>query len=109
MLTRILALAACLAAASIDPALAQESGNPDSGFNYAKRACALCHAIRQDDNHSPNPKAPSFQAIANASGVTGISLAATLHSVHEDMPNFVLRANERDNIVAYILSLKRER
>jgi mono/diheme cytochrome c family protein len=109
MLIRILALAACLAAANIYPALAQQPGDPDGGFNYAKQACAQCHAIRQGDNHSPNPNAPSFLAIANAPGVTGISLAATLHSMHENMPNFVLRANERDNIVAYILSLKRER
>jgi mono/diheme cytochrome c family protein len=109
MFTRILALAACLAAASAYPALAQEPGNAGSGFNYANQACALCHAIRQGDNPSANPKAPSFQAIANTPGVTGISLAAALHSVHENMPNFVLRPNERDNIIAYILSLKRER
>jgi mono/diheme cytochrome c family protein len=109
MLTRILALAACLATVSTYPAFAQEAGNAESGFNYAKQACALCHAIRQGDNHSANPKAPSFQAIANTSGVTGISLAAALHSVHENMPNFVLGPNERDNVVAYILSLERER
>jgi len=108
MSTRILALAAYFAAASIYPASAQEAGNPDAGFDYAKQSCAHCHAIRRGDNRSPNPKAPSFETIANVSGMTGISLAATLHSVHETMPNFVLRAKERDNVIAYILSLKRE-
>jgi mono/diheme cytochrome c family protein len=109
MLIRILALAACLVTAGIYPAFSQEPGNPDGGFAYAKQACALCHAIPRGDDHSPNPKAPSFEAIANTSGVTGISLAATLHSMHENMPNFVLRPNDRDNVIAYILSLKRER
>jgi mono/diheme cytochrome c family protein len=109
MLIRILAFAACVATVGIYPAFAQEPGNPDGGFAYAKQACAQCHAIRRGDDHSPNPKAPSFQAIANASGVTGISLAATLHSVHENMPNFVLRPSERDNVIAYILSLMQER
>jgi mono/diheme cytochrome c family protein len=106
--TRILAVASLSAAACLYPASAQEGGSPDSGFNYAKQACAHCHAIRKGDNHSPNPRAPSFETIANSSGVTGISLAATLHSIHENMPNLVLRANERDNVIAYILSLKRE-
>ncbi len=60
-------------------------------------------------NSPPNHLAPSFQDIANTPGMTGISLAVILHSVHENMPNFVLTPNERDNIIAYILSLKHER
>jgi cytochrome c2 len=90
-------------------AIAQEPGNPDSGLRYVERVCAECHAIRKGDSHSPNRLAPSFQQIANSPGMTGISLAAILHSVHENMPNFVLKATERDNIIAYILSLKRDR
>jgi hypothetical protein len=97
-----------LASTCLYPAWAQEPGDPDAGINYVKQACAHCHAIRKGDNQSTNPLAPSFEKIANSSGVTGISLAAMLHSVHEHMPNFVLPANERDNIIAYILSLKRE-
>lgn len=98
-----------LSASSANMTFAREPGNPESGFNYAKQACATCHAIRKGDRFSPHPKAPSFEAIANTPGVTGISLAAILHSVHENMPNFVLSPNERDNVIAYILSLKHER
>jgi mono/diheme cytochrome c family protein len=94
---------------TIQLAEAQETGNPASGLNYARQACATCHAIQKGDRHSPRHDAPSFEDIANAPGITGISLAATLHSVHENMPNFALPMRERDDIVAYILSLKRER
>lgn len=90
-------------------ARAQEAGDPAKGLNYALHACAQCHAIRKGDELSPNPLASSFETIANTAGVTGISLAATLHSSHENMPNFVLSMGERDNVIAYILSLRHER
>jgi mono/diheme cytochrome c family protein len=106
MFTRILATVAVAAVAS-HAAMAQEPGDAGKGLAYASQVCAQCHAVRPGDTFSPNPKAPAFGDIANTSGVTGISLAASLHSVHENMPAFVLSANERDNIIAYILSLKR--
>ena len=110
MLTRILALSAIFGNIIASyPVFAQEAGDPSSGFSHAQRVCAECHAIRKGDNHSPNPLAPSFEAIANTSGVTGISLEATLHSVHENMPNFILSTTDRTNVIAYILSLKNER
>ena len=110
MLTRILALSAIFGTIIASyPVFAQEAGDPSSGFSHAQRVCAGCHAIRKGDKHSPNPLAPSFEAIANTSDVTGISLNATLHSVHENMPNFVLSRTDRTNVIAYILSLKNER
>jgi mono/diheme cytochrome c family protein len=111
MMTRLLALSALLfmTAGASYVAHAQEPGSPAKGLNYAQQVCALCHAVRKGDQTSPNPLAPNFEAIANTSGVSGISLATILHSTHENMPNFVLSGNEQDNIVAYILSLKHER
>jgi len=110
MWTRIIALSVVFATTSaFCPARAQEAGDETSGLKHAQKVCAQCHAIRQGDKHSPNPLAPSFDAIANMSGVTGMSLAAFLHSVHENMPNFVLSERDRNNVIAYILSLKNER
>jgi len=110
MLTRILALSAIFGTVIASyPVFAQEAGDPSSGFNHAQQVCAGCHAIRQGDKRSPNPLAPSFEAIANTPSVTGISLAAALHSTHENMPNFVLSRTDRTNVIAYILSLKNER
>ena len=88
---------------------AEERGDRATGLSYAKQACATCHAIRQGDSISPDPLAPSFDAIANSAGASVISLATVLRSVHENMPNFVLSPNEEDNVIAYILSLKKER
>ena len=108
MVIRLLALTAILAgAAAPHTALAQELGDAGKGLTYASQVCAQCHALRRGDLYSPMPKAPAFEEIANTSGVTGISLAASLHSVHENKPNFVLSEGDRDNIIAYILSLKR--
>ncbi len=109
MITRIFALIAISAAAASYTARAQEAGDPAKGFAYAAKVCAQCHAVRKRDEMSPNPQAQSFEDIANTPGVTGMSLAAGLHTVHENLPTFVLAADERDNIVAYILSLKRQR
>ncbi|MFY9641266.1 MAG: cytochrome C [Rhodomicrobium sp.] len=105
MITRIFTLIAISAAAASCAASAQEAGDPAKGFAYAGKVCAECHAIREADEMSSNIEAPSFEDIANTPGVTGMSLAASLHSVHENMPNFVLAPDERDNVVAYILSL----
>jgi len=86
---------------------AQERGDPAAGLDYALQHCATCHAIRKGHSLSPRPDAPGFENIANTSGITGISLAAALHSVHENMPNFILPLKERDDMIAYILTLKR--
>ena len=110
MAARILAGAAFFAVAgAFSLACAQEAGDPAKGLQYALQACAQCHAVRKGDTRSTNALAPSFERIANTAGVTGISLAATLHSSHANMPNFVLDVAERDNVIAYILSLQHER
>jgi mono/diheme cytochrome c family protein len=108
MVIRLLAITAILAGAWAPHAvLAQEPGDAEKGLAYASQVCAQCHALQRGDLYSPMPKAPAFEEIANSAGVTGISLAAILHSVHENMPSFVLSEAGRDNIIAYILSLKR--
>ncbi len=110
MVIRLLAITALLAGAAVPhTVMAQEVGDAGKGLAYANQVCAQCHALRPGDLYSPMPKAPAFEEIANTSGVTGISLAAILHSVHENMPAFILSQDERDNIIAYILSLKRRR
>jgi len=110
MAARILAGAGFFAVAGgLSVACAQEAGDPAKGLQYALQTCAQCHAIRKVEKLSPNALAPSFETIANTAGVTGISLAASLHSSHENMPNFVLDVAERDNVIAYILSLQHER
>lgn len=49
----------------------------------------------------------SFQSIADLPSTTGISLNVFLHSNHNNMPDLVLSSTESKDVIAYILSLKR--
>jgi hypothetical protein len=50
---------------------------------------------------------PTFQAIAQQPSTTSMALRVFLQTPHAQMPNLVLNTGETDDIVAYILSLKR--
>lgn len=85
---------------------AQEIGQPGRGLAVAQRLCSQCHAVQKGQARSPNGNAPPFQAIAAVPGMTAIALSAALNSSHRSMPNIMLEADERADIIAYILSLK---
>ena len=85
---------------------AQEIGRPGHGFALAERLCAQCHAVSGRENKSPNPDAPTFRDIASTPGMTSIALTAALQTSHATMPNVMLTAEERTDVIAYILSLK---
>jgi mono/diheme cytochrome c family protein len=84
-----------------------EDGSAVAGLAYARTVCAECHAIRSDDLLSPNPKAPSFAKIASTPGVTGAALFVILQTPHREMPDLIIPAKEKADVVAYILSLKK--
>jgi hypothetical protein len=50
---------------------------------------------------------PSFQSIADLPSTTGISPNAFLHSNHRNMPDFTVSSAESNDLIAYILSLKK--
>ena len=85
---------------------AQEIGQPGHGLALAERLCAQCHAVSGREKESLNPDAPAFRDIASTPGMTSIALTAALQTSHATMPNLVLAAEERADIIAYILSLK---
>ena len=85
---------------------AQEIGQTDRGLALARRLCAQCHAVQKDEAQSPNDNAPRFQVVASVPGMTAIALSAALNTSHRSMPNIILEADERSDIIAYILSLK---
>ena len=99
-----LAIAALIALSS--RAVALESGDAMKGETVAKTICAQCHAVRAGQLRSPNPMAPNFTSIATTLGMTDRALRVWLQSSHPTMPNYVLSHDERDDVVAYILSLK---
>ena len=87
-------------------AMAQQVGDSGAGAAYAKQYCSKCHAIG-DTQISPEPKAPRFKDIANTPGMTPVVLDVWLRTPHVYMPNIVVEADQIDNVIAYILSLKK--
>ena len=84
------------------PAIAQD---PGFGARLAVRWCMACHVVE------PNPptasdSAPSFRVIAADPGTTASSLDRYLSTGHTLMPDFSLSSQERNALVAYILSLR---
>ena len=87
-------------------ARAEEPGDPWSGRAFALTHCAECHAVKSPEDKSPNPKAPSFVSVAATPGMTGRALAVWLQTSHPTMPNLVIADQDRDNVIAYIMSLR---
>lgn len=85
-----------------------EPGATQRGLAYAKNNCAECHAVEKENGFSPEPSAPTFDAIANTPGVSWIALTAWLQTSHETMPDFIIPPHDREDIIAYILSLKED-
>ena len=85
---------------------AVELGDPQQGLQYARQNCAECHAVDAGDPLSPNPDAPSFEDVANTPGMNARVLVVWLQSPHPTMPHFIIPAQDTDNIVSYITSLR---
>ena len=91
--------------ASASLAQAQEPGDPRRGLEFAQRVCAACHAVLPSEKVSPRRELATFATIANTPGMTGTALAVWLQTPHKSMPNFVLELEDRNNLIAYIVSL----
>ena len=85
---------------------AQEPGDIKAGGIYVQAPCTVCHALATGP--SPHLDAPSFFALANTPGMTGRAIAAALQTTHEVMPDLVFEGSVRDNVIAYIMSLRQE-
>ena len=91
----------------VRPAIGQEFGDARAGLMYAQLVCSECHAVNPNQTVSPNARLASFERIANTPGVTATALTAWLTTSHKDMPNLIIPVRDRDNLIAYILSLKK--
>jgi mono/diheme cytochrome c family protein len=101
----LFATAAFLLAAN--GAAAQELGDAKAGLRFAGQICAECHAVKAGERASPRAQAPTFETIANASGMTAMALRVWFRTAHTSMPSLVLSEQNSDNVIAYILSLKK--
>lgn len=92
--------------AAVSDARAQAIGDPREGLALAQQTCSQCHATVAEQDRSPNPQAPRFVALATAPGMTRTALLVTLTTPHAGMQMFTFTSEQRDNIIAYILSLR---
>lgn len=105
LMPAVLAFVLLIAPATLN---AQQLGNAEEGLAYAKAHCGECHGVEAStDDFSPNPDAPDFSAVANTPGMTERALAVWLQTPHPTMPNFILGPDVRDNLIAYIMTLKK--
>lgn len=101
----VIALMVTVGALLDAPVFAQEIGNATRGWKLAFGTCAVCHGVR-NGGKSRSRLAPTFSAIANVKGMSAMALNVALLSSHRSMPNIVLDAQERADVIAFILTLK---
>ena len=85
---------------------AQEAGDPGRGLVFAQQACASCHAVLPKETTSPRPNTATFKTIANTPGMTGTAVAVWLQTPHKSMPDLIIEAGDRTDVIAYIVSLR---
>jgi len=81
--------------------LGQQAGDPAAGRRLAEASCLSCHG-----SAAAPQKAPGFAAIAAMPSTTARSLEVFLRTSHPSMPNLILSATQRDDVIAYILTLR---
>lgn len=88
------------------PALSAEVGDIGRGRSYAERVCAECHAVEPSETKSPRPDAAPFSVISRLAGLNATALTVFLQTSHSEMPNLVVVGQDRDDLIAYIISLR---
>jgi mono/diheme cytochrome c family protein len=103
----VISTAFAVVLSTLQPLSAQSSrGDAASGRLYAMNWCTECHSV-EPETAGTGRFAPDFTAVAKSPSTTGFSLRAFLRSDHLRMPSFALKRTEVDDIVTYILSLRR--
>jgi mono/diheme cytochrome c family protein len=106
--TLVTTLVAALAGAP-EGSAADPPGDVGNGLAIARTWCAQCHAVEAGETRQRADGLPSFVAIANSGRHTADSLRAFLTQPHGRMPDLNLSRQERDDLIAYLLSLREGR
>ncbi|QKG70287.1 hypothetical protein [Erythrobacter mangrovi] len=79
-------------------------------FAFVEDQCSGCHAVRPGAE-SPNPRAPSFEMVANDMGFTPVTLHEFFRDGHDVAGQMRIQLSEDNAILArdYIMSLKHDR
>ncbi len=97
--------ALCAALCWVGNVFAQGLGDPRAGREVAASLCIQCHQI-DSAGRDPARVPPGFGAVADMPSQTALSLRIFLQTPHGNMPRYQLTADEIDNVIAYIFSLR---
>ena len=86
----------------------EPEGEAFAGQVFARNFCSECHYVEPDWVDLSQSYAPPFADIADNRQWTDIALRVWLRSPHVEMPNFILKQTEIDNVVAYIGYLRQQ-
>ena len=106
-------LAVAVAALGGPPAFAAEdrSGSATNGKAVATRVCAGCHDV-SDDLKAAGARRPGvpppFLTVAGSPALNAGKLGEFLRTPHGEMDNLVMTRRESDDVVAFIMSLRRK-
>ncbi len=96
-----LALAALTAFGALASASAADT---DHGEKLARRWCAACHIVANDQTHGLD-NAATFAAIGRIPGLDAEKIAMFLRDPHPKMPDMQLSQPEATDLAAYIVSV----
>jgi mono/diheme cytochrome c family protein len=105
------AFATAAAVLVLMPLTSAEAGEPEAvgrGRILAERWCSDCHAVHAGDLASRNRAAPRFADVAASEAGSEVVLRAFFKNEHEKMPAIRLDAQQIEDVVSYILSLRRQ-
>ncbi|PAY09303.1 cytochrome C552 [Bradyrhizobium sp. UFLA03-84] len=78
-----------------------------AGHRLAEAWCKECHVIGTIATGAKKVP-PDFVAVANRHSTTALWLKVFLKTSHPKMPNIIVGPSEADDLVNYIMSLKRD-
>jgi len=78
-----------------------------AGRRLAETWCSNCHVVSAEQHRGASTGAPTFTAIADMKSTTPMGLRVFLQTPHSAMPDLHLTRNETDDLIAYIMSLRR--
>lgn len=104
---RRIVLPIALSILAMSTVAAQTAGDSERGREATERACMSCHAASRSGPPGLTDLAPDFTSIAALPSTTPIGLRVFLQTPHQRLPSNVLSPTEINDVVAYIMSLRR--
>lgn len=87
--------------------MAAGAQNVPHGQSLAEHWCAKCHVVSAAATSGQSNGLPTFPGLAARTDITPDKLKAAMTAQHGRMPDFQLGARDQDDLVAYIMSLKK--